>query len=256
MTDKRDPFELLPRFVDPEPDPVIMNATIAQSREAFARRQNKAPERAGLALWLRRSAHWLAPAGIGALAVVVAIVAAPALMRTEPTAPASPEQVADAPSVAPPSSPGDTTLSRGNNQIADTPAADAAPADGGTRMGMLPGGEAPGEAPPQVISTLEGSNVRIGLRLSTMALELYLPDISGEQTIDTQAIFSGEEIEVLEAFWMEDRDIVAVQFRADDSRFWRIYRPIDGAYERDTDLSALVSDAADQSEVESRLPAE
>ena len=76
MTDKRDPFELLPRFVDPEPDTVIMDATIAQSREAFLNRQNKAPDRSGPALWFRRSAHWLAPASIGALAAVVAIAMA------------------------------------------------------------------------------------------------------------------------------------------------------------------------------------
>lgn len=252
MSDKSDPFELLPQFVDPEPDPVIMNATIAQSREAFTHRQNKAPDRSGLVFWLRRSANRLAPASIGVLAVVVAIVAAPGLLRTTRTVPTNTEQVADAPVVAPPA---DTTLSRGNTQIADAPPGDATSGDGGTRMGMVPGGGAPGQAAPQVVSTFEGSNVRLGLRLSTMALELYLPDISGEATIDTQAIFSGEQIEVLDAFRVEGRDMVAVRFRVNESRFWRVYRPIDGAYARDMDLSALVSDAADQSEVETRLSA-
>lgn len=253
MTGERDPFELLPRFVDPEPDAVIMNATIAQSREAFLRRQNNTPARSGLSSWFRRSAIWFAPAGMGAVAIVMAIVAAPGLMRTPPTAPAT-ERVADAPSVAPPASPGETSLSRGDTQLADAPSADAAPASGGTRMGMLPGGQAPAALPPQVISTFEGSNVRIGLRLSTMALELYLPDISGEATIDTQAIFAGEEIEVLEAFRIEARDIVAIRFRTNESLFWRIYRPVDGDYVRDMDLSAQVSDAVDQRDVESRLP--
>jgi hypothetical protein len=253
MSDKSDPFELLPQFVDPEPDPVIMNATIAQSREAFTHHRHKAPDRSGLVVWLRRSANWLAPAAIGVFAVVVAIVAAPGLLRTTPTVPTGNEQVADAPSVAPPAVPNDATLSRGNTQMADAPPGDAAPADGGTQMGMVPGGGAPGQPPPQVVSTFEGSNVRIGLRLSTMALELYLPDISGEATIDTQAIFSGEQIEVLEAFRVESRDVVAVRFRVNESRFWRVYRPIDGAYARDMDLSALVSDAADQTEVETRL---
>ena len=255
MTEKHDPFELLPRFVDPEPDPVIMNATIARSGEAFVNHRNNGADRSGLCLWLRRSANWFAPASIGALAAVLAMVAVPGLLRPGPSTPASTEQVVDAPVVAPPAAREDTTLSRGNSQLAEAPPADDAPADGGTRMGMVPGCAVPGQTPPQVISTFEGSNVRIGPRLSTMALELYLPDISGEATIDTQAVFAGEEIEVPDAFRMKARNIVAVRFRTDESRFWTIYRPIDGTYARDMDLSALVSDAADQREVSSRLPA-
>lgn len=52
-----------------------------------------------------------------------------------------------------------------------------------------------------------------------MALELYLPEITGEAAIDRQAIMAGEEIEVLEAFRMDARDIVAIRFRADESLF-------------------------------------
>lgn len=255
MTDQRDPFELLLRFVDPEPDAVIMNATIAQSREAFVRRHNNTPRRPGLAVWLRQSVSLLAPAAMGTVAIVAVIVAAPSLLRTPPTAPVT-ERVADAPSVTPPASSNETVLSRGDNQSADAAPSDIGPANGGTRMGMQPGPQQPGGPPPQVISTFQGSNVRIGLRLSTMSLELYLPDISGEATIDNQALFAGERLEVLEAFRMEERDIVAIRFRATESLFWRIYRPVDGVYARDMELSALVADATDQDDVESRLSAD
>lgn len=232
MTGDRDPFDLLPRFVDPEPDPAIMNATIAQSREAFANKHAR-EKPASWTHWLRNSAAWLAPAGVAAAALTVAIIVAPNLTGTVPSTTANREVVADRPT--------------------DMPTAQ--PPTQGTRMGMQPGGQAPTASPPMLISSFEGTNVRIGSRLSRMGLELYLPDISGEETIDIQGIIAGEQLEILAAFQIPDRNIVAIRLRVDDTRFWRIYRPVDGKYARDTALSELVTDAADQAEVERRLAA-
>ena len=232
MTGDRDPFDLLPRFVDPEPDPAIMNATIAQSREAFAN-QHARQKPGSWSHWLRNSAAWLAPAGVAAAALTVAIIVAPNLTGIVPSTTANREVVADRPTDMP---------------TAQSPTQ-------GTRMGMQPGGQAPTASPPMLISSFEGTNVRIGSRLSRMGLELYLPDISGEETIDIQGIIAGEQLEILAAFQIPDRNIVAIRLRVDHTRFWRIYRPVDGKYARDTGLSELVTDAADQAEVERRLAA-
>lgn len=240
MSQDRDPFSLLPLFTDPEPDPVVMNATIAQSREAFTSHQarsgrsGRAPQRN----WF----YWLMPATFGLAAIAVAVVVVPGLIQTTP--PQNRDVVADLPTPAPSAPP---TLSRGGDEP-DT-------GETGVRMGIQPG---PGQAPaaaPQLISVFEGENVRIGMRLSANMLELYLPDLTGEATIDSQVILTGEQLELLAAFRLPGEDLVAVQFRVDDTRFWRIYRPVDGAYARDTDLSAVVSDAADQAEIEQRLGA-
>lgn len=249
MSTNRDPFELMPQFSDPEPDPVVMNAIIAQSRDAFA---NRRPSPHGTAYsvsrWFGTSARWLMPVGVGVAALVVALVVAPGLLPTSPGTGRSRDVVADTPTVTPPTS---TTLSRG----ADLPA-DETPMNSGTRMGMQPGpgaGQAPIEAMPQTISRFEGDGVVIGTRLDATAMEIFLPEISGEQTIDVQGMMPGEEIELLSAFAQPDENLVAVQFRVNDVRFWRIYHLVNGKYARDPQRSQRVSNAADKADVERRL---
>jgi len=253
MTQDRDPFELLPRFVDSEPDPAIMNATIAQSREAFANRKDRT-ERAGPASfldWARQSRNWLAPVGAVALAAAVVVAIVPGLGPSVGTA--DRELVADRPIAQPPMSDEAPTFSRGDEQLAETPPDNNA----GSRMGMtLPqGGEQPiSEALPQVVSSYQGDNILLELRLDAEALEIYLPDISGDRMLDAQNVMPGEQIEILAATQLEG-ELIAIHFRVGDVRFWRIYAQTDGVYGRDPELSTLVSDAADRAEVERRLDA-
>jgi hypothetical protein len=49
---------------------------------------------------------------------------------------------------------------------------------------------------------------------------------------------------------------VAVRIRVDAARFWRAYRPIDGSFARDQNLSNLIQDAPDKAEAERRLAAD
>lgn len=243
MSANRDPFELLPHFVDPEPDPVVMKATIAQSRDAFSRRSHPVAGGQSRAVsdWVRNSLSWLIPAGAGALALVAAIVVTPSLMDTGNRQ--NDQMVADSADAMPP------TLSRGDN-ISDTPT----PGTGGVRMGMQPPpGVASQDLVPQAETIFSGDNIRITVRPTPSALELYLPDIAGAPLIDSQGVLPGESVEVLAAFQMSEPSLVAVRLRVDDSFFWRIYRQTEGAFTRDTALSALVSDAADRAEVEQRI---
>ena len=251
MNKDRDPFDLMPRFVDPEPDPVIMHATIAQSREAFEQRKGVRGSRpASFAQWLGRSARWLVPAGATAVALAVVIVAAPSLM-VDPMDPMADRQLAQRPSPMPSSS---TSLSRGDGEVVDLSAAN----EPVRRMGVTvpPAAEqAPLEALPQVVSSFQGDGVRLGLRLDAEALEIYLPDLSGEPTIDAQSVMPGETVEILSAFLQPGSELIAIQIQVDDVRFWRVYQQVDGSYQRDPERSTLVSNAADRAEVERRLAA-
>ncbi|KKB08661.1 hypothetical protein [Devosia chinhatensis] len=244
MSQDRDPFERLHQVTGPEPDPVIMNAVIAQSRDAFirnaARRKTKTSPVLG---WLSQSGRWLVPAGAGAVALVAALVVAPGLINTSPEAPADASQVADAPSVTSP------TVSRSPERSES--------ADGTIRMGVQPGpGQAPTTAAPVIVSVFEGEGVRIGMRMAPTLTEFYLADAPGEPIIDSQVVLTGEELELLEAARLTDMDLIALRMRVDETRFWRVYSPLVGAYARDPDLSEIVSDATDRAEVERRLLAE
>lgn len=246
MSQDRDPFDRLPRFVDPEPDPVVMNAVIAQSRDAFARRQGHSRKAKGSSLsnWFTRPYGWLMASGAVAAVFAVVVVVMPDRM---PTSPGSGDVVADR---SVPSQPSSNQLSRGGEVVE--------PESGGTRMGMqpVPGGDQAPVAPvPQVVSSFDGDGIRVGTRLDAAGLEIYLPDISGEQTIDVQGVMPGEQVELLAAFAQPEQELIAVQFMVDDVRFWRIYHVVDGQYGRDPERSRLVSDADGRAEVERRLAA-
>lgn len=253
MTSDRDPLELMPQFLDPEPDPVVMDATIAQSRDAFANRQVRLQQSQPASFWdwARRSANWLAPVGAVAVAFFVVILVVPSLTPTAPPRTADRDQVAEAPVETP--STGDTpTLSRGDQ------ASPSQSPDSGTRMGMQPSPTAdPTETLPlpQTVSSFAGDGIRIGTRRDAQALEIFLPDISGDQTIDAQSIMPGEEIGLAAAFAQPDSDLIAIQFQVNDMRFWRIYALANGTYRRDPQRSKLVSDAGDRADVERRLAA-
>lgn len=258
-TPERDPFEMLPRFVDPEPDPVVMNATIAQSRDAFLRRQHRAvpPGATSWWTWLRRLPRWLLPVGAGSFALAAAVVMTTGVLQTTPPSnPANGQAVADGPAVAPPSAEAPPILSRGEDaMVADAPD-QSAQNTGGVRMGMQPmPRQEPVDSSLVPMSLFDGDDVRLGFRLTPAALLLYLPEISTEAPIDSQGIVPGEELEVLAAFGLPEQDLVAVQIRVDSTRFWRAYRPVNGAYGRDVDLSALILDAPDEAEARRRLTA-
>lgn len=243
MTEDRDPFERLAQFVDPEPDPVVMNAVIAQSRDAFANRQGRAQIRPSFfSGWLTKPAGWLAMSGAVAAAVVLALAVVPHL---NPVSSPGRDMVADSTADAAPDA---NALSRGP---ASTPSPDT-----DTRMGMQPppaAGQASTEPLPQVVSSFEGDGVRIGTRLDAEAMEIYLPDIAGEAMIDAQSVMPGEKVEIAAAFQEPDTGLIAVQFQVDDTRFWRIYDLVEGTYRRDPERSKLASSAADRAEVEQRL---
>ncbi len=256
MTPDRDPFERLPHFVAPEPDPVVMNATIAQSRDAFANRKGAArrAKPSSLLDWARRSAYWLAPAGAMAVAAAVVIVLVPSLGPSPLSGSADRDLVAEGPAPVPAPSISDEapTLSRGNGQPPGTEED-----SGVTRLGVTqsPGQQQPIREPlPQVVSSYRGDNIELELRLDAEALEIYLPQISGERMLDAQNVMPGEQVEILSSAQLES-GLIAIHFRVGDARFWRIYAQADGAYSRDPDLSTLVSDASDRAEVERRLSA-
>ena len=105
------------------------------------------------------------------------------------------------------------------------------------------------------MSSFQGDGIVIGTRLDATALEIYLPEISGEQTIDVQSVMPGETVEILSAFATPDGALIAVQFRVNDVRFWRLYSKLDGTFARDPERSKLVSNAPDKAEVNRRLAA-
>ncbi|MFN7089005.1 MAG: hypothetical protein ACK4P4_00375 [Allorhizobium sp.] len=247
MSRDRDHLDLLQYFVDPEPDPVVMQAVISQSREKFA---NRRPSFAGgvnsPSLLMRRFAFWLLPVGVATFAgalMVTAYLLQPGL-RTD----RSRDVIAEVPA---PAAPNPTELSRGQ----DSPGGQA-PADTSRRLGSqsVPNaGQTPIDALPQIVSRFEGDGIVIGTRLDATGLEIYLPELSGDHTIDVQGLMPGEHAEILSAFALPQSDLVAVRLRVGDVRFWRIYRLIDGNYGRDPERSKLVSDAQDRAEVERRL---
>jgi hypothetical protein len=238
---ERDPFELLPQFVDPDPDPVVMQAAIARSREAFAQRQAR---HAGgtrwlvrLRDWLQTSPGWLMPAGIGALGIVVALAVVPGLMMT--------------------SSPGPTLSSGGEPVLSEAPAQPA-------QNGMVRMGTQPNVSRQTIDSTVApmaifaGGGVRLGYRSTPAELQIYRLDDNGEQLVDTQPLMPGEQGDIRGGFVVTtpgQPEILAVQIGVDDAAFWRAYRLTGAAYARDAELSALVLDAPDQAEAERRLTA-
>lgn len=247
MTQDRDPFDLLPRFVDPEPDPVVMNAVIAQSRDAFANRKAQTRRNGPFSFlnWFRKPAGWLMTSGAVAAALALAVVFVPDRSIVSPD---GRDMVAERPVDT---SPDSSVLSRGPGEVGDAPSQDA-----GTRFGAQPppgAGQILSEPLPQIVSRFAGDGVLIGTRLDASALEIFLPDISGEETIDAQSVMPGEQVEILAAFAQPDADLIAVHFRVDDVRFWRIYQLVEGEYRRDPERSSLVSDAADDAEVRQRL---
>lgn len=254
MSVGRDPFNLLPQFSDPDPDPIVMSATIAQSREAFVRRQSQHSRvQAGRwRSWLRRSSVCLAPAGAAALAIVAAIVVVPVMMRTPTESAVSEQVVADGLAVAPPVLPRDI-----DSMITDAPD-QPAQNSGGARLSMQPGPGQSQQADPHSLpmSIFTGDEVRLGFRLTQSALLLYLPNISTEVPIENQGVVPGEEVEILEAFALSEQDLVAVWIRVDNARFWRAYRPVNSVYGRDARRTAIILDAPDQAEARRRLSAE
>ncbi|WLS05885.1 hypothetical protein [Shinella oryzae] len=242
MMAKPDPFELLQHIVAPEPDAEAMKATIAQSREAFIGRS--ASRTAHGRSWADRMQDWrfwLVPAGATALVVIAAIAFAPELIpgRDRQTGPLVADSGGDD---TPP------TFSRSRQTAESNPAAKK----DGERMGMRP---APGTSPdtPATATIVDGDNIRIGVRSTPSLLELYLPDMVGAPVIDQQGVLPGELAKVVTAFEMKQMGAIAVRFQSDDVRFWRIYRKIDGVFKRDPELSGVVSDAPDRTEVERRL---
>lgn len=247
MSRDRDHLDLLQYFVDPEPDPVVMQAVISQSREKFVnRRPSLAAKTSSPSLLMRRFAVWLLPVGVATFAgalMVTAYLLQPGLPTDR-----SRDVIAEVPA---PASPNPNELSRGN----DIPSGQA-PADTSRRLGAqsVPNvGQRPIDALPQIVSRFEGDGVVIGTRIDASGLEIYLPELSGEQTIDVQGLMPGEHAEVLSAFALPEPDLVAIRFRVGDVRFWRIYHPVDGKYGRDPERSKLVSDAQDRAEVVRRL---
>lgn len=246
MSKERDHLDLLQYFLDPEPDPVVMQAVISQSRERFANRRPSLASEENSPSFLMRFVFWLLPVGVATFAAALMVTAY--LLQPGLPTDRSRDVIAELPA---PASPDPSELSRGS----DIPGGQA-PSDPSRRLGAqaVPnGGQRPIDALPQIVSRFEGDGVVIGTRRDATGLEIYLPELSGERTIDVQGLMPGEDAEILSAFALPASDLVAIRFRVGDVRFWRIYHLVDGKYGRDPERSKLVSDAQDKAEVERRL---
>lgn len=244
ITPDHDRLKLLTEVKDPDPDPEVMKAVIAQSRDAFERKEARPPlakKRPGERL--RKSLQWLTPLAAAGMAVLAIVLIRPGLMDGPQGDRSRDPVVADAPAAhsEPP------TLSRGAN----------APAEGSVRLGARAPQGQPNQqiVDPQTLpmSIFAGDGVRIGFRLTPEAVLLYLPDTAPDTPIDSQGLLPGEEVELLAAFALPESDIVAVRIRVDAARFWRAYTATGGALARDAELSALISEAPDQAEATQRL---
>ena len=261
----RDPFELLPGLIDPEPDPGVMRATIAASREAFLRRQQGGRtvgpgwhER--LADWLRSRRNWMAPVAAGAFAaaLAVAILPGPLMTPERPDAVGDGEQVADLPA---PAVPPDTALSRGRDADSEAVAEPLPAPTGPIRMGAQPAPDAPppdrdlADLSPMQIVHGDG-DLRLGYRFVADRLDLFLLDeAAGGRQIDSIPVPPGASGRPGEAFILrrDGAEILVVQTELGDDTAWHAYEVTDGSIGRNEALSARIADASDRREVEARL---
>lgn len=256
MSAGRDPFDELSRHRDPDADPAIMQATIAQSVAAFRARPAHVVPHGGIRAWLHNrlpSAGWRAPVGVGAFAVVAMLVALPVALRTTP-----PETVTDMEAAPSPDAPS-TQAERGagaTRSMGLRPPPERSRALAPAQEPALAPTPAPAPPPEGPGSVFEGRDVRVGSRLIPSALELFLPDISGERAIDNLALVPGAQAQVLSAFRLPERGLVAISLRVDRARFWIAYRLVDGAYVRDAASTARIGDAPDDAEAQRRLVAD
>jgi hypothetical protein len=225
-TSDRDPLDLLSKVTVPEPDHTLMNATIAESRAAFERRSTISTPRTSPSP-RRLSLSWLLPVGIAAFAAIAAVIVAANLLQQPPAQPATGEVIAD-----------------GSDPAAPAP---------NVRMGMRPATPSQEPASQSEMTAFTGDGITLGYKLTPTALQLYLPELSEAEPIDTQVLLPGEAAEILAAFKPAGRDIIAVQMRVDGAHFWRVYRPLGATYARDTELSAKLENAPDMVEAMRRL---
>jgi hypothetical protein len=250
MTARQDPFSLLNALPEPQPDPVLMNAVIAQSAAEFSRRRTEANRPRNRPFFPRSGLlAWLVPTCCAAFGVVAGIALAPMMGPTVQIDRSGDMVVAEAPP-----SPADLppTLSRG------APAPDAETQSPGTgevvRMGAQSGPRlGPPPAQSAMVTTFAGEDVRVGARFTATTLALFLPDLSGDAIIDQQGMLPGEEIEILAAFRQTDPDRVAIRLRVNAQSFWRVYEPENGAYTRNAALSARVATAETSADVRELL---
>lgn len=248
MTARQDPFALLNDLPEPQPDPVIMNAVIAQSAAEFSRRRTEANRPRNRPFFPPSSMlAWLVPAGCAAFGLVAGIALAPLMGPTVQVDRSGEMVVADAPP-SPVELP--PTLSRGE----PAPDADVPGAGAVVRMGAQPGPHlGPPPAQSAMVTTFDGEDIRVGARFTATTLDLFLPDLSGDAVIDQQGMLPGEEIEILAAFHETEPDRVAIRLRVNEQSFWRVYEPENGAYARNVALSARVASAQTSADVRTLL---
>ncbi|MDR7126355.1 hypothetical protein [Pseudotabrizicola sp. 4114] len=235
----RDHLQLLSEVRVPEPDPEVMKAVIAQSREAFEIRKGRSVAKRWLGAPPRIAFRWLVPAAAGAFAVLAVMLFGPTLLNSPKPGGMGDSRVADAPA--------DSNTAPTLSREADAP---------GTRFGAQgTQGRQGQQIDPQSLpmSVFTGEDIRIGFRLTPESMLLYLPDVAPDTPVDSQGLLPGEEVEILAAFALPAEGVVAIRIRVDDARFWRVYTATDGVFTREPELSALISDALDQAEATQRL---
>jgi hypothetical protein len=263
----RDPFEPLDRLPDPEPDPEVMRANIAASREAFARRAATAkPLRQGWWARLRETlsnpSGWLVPAGVGAFAAVMAIAVLPGVLtqpavlengqRQQATSESARERAAPAMAEAPSAAADAEALA-----VPATPQADA-----GVRFGAAPA-PAPAEPPtfadvdPGSLEIHAEDDIRLGYRLEDGFYSLFMLTDEGALAMDARAV-DAETISILDALRVPgapgEAEILAVETQnGTEPPVWDAYRFAPTGISRDAELSALIADAPDTAEVEDRI---
>lgn len=252
-----DPFSELARVPVPEPDAEIRRATIAASREAFARARTPQPKASWsdrVRAFLRSPRQWLGPVGVTAFGMVVAMAILPDFLAPVPdlTEPmmsemAAPAPIAEAPASAPMADASAATVER-----------DAAPAGAAKRRAAVPLAHTPAPSmaiAPSAASAMTlftGDGVQIGTVVEGVTVKIYRIDEGVETLIDTRSILAGV-ISVVAALQIvpsdDGADVVAIETHDRSGSRWDAY--VDGVHS--AELSAVIADATTAAEVERRL---
>lgn len=245
-----DPLAQLSRLAVPEPDAEIRRATIAASREAFARAKAPQAKRSWSTRalgFLNAPRQWLAPVRVAAFGLVAAVAILPDFMATVPDLTVQPatEMAAPAPAPAP---------------IEDVPAVAAeqtAPVEVLKRRAPpMAITRAPSMAlAPSIGSTMavfEGDGVQIGTQVDGVTVKIYRLDDGVETLLETRSLTAGV-IRVTAAVQIvpseDGADVVAIETLDRSGSHWDAY--VDGVHS--ADLSAVIADATTPAEVERRL---
>lgn len=253
-----DPFAELAQLSVPEPDAEIRRATIAASREAFARARTPQPKASWsdrMRAFLHSPRQWVAPLGVTAFGMVAAVAILPDFLApvpdlieptmsemaapAAPAAPAASAPMADAPAIAVQQ---ETVPVEALKRRAPGASLSLAPAPS---MAIAP-------SSGSALTVFVGDGVEIGTRVEAATVKIYRIDDGVETLLDTRSIGAGV-ISVVAAVQIvpsdNGADVVAIETADRSGSRWDAY--VDGTHS--AELSAVIADATTAAEVERRL---